>query len=91
MARQRYPAGQVVYVAPQSLSGPPTLDNFRIVRRYPVADRPDLYWVESLVDPSQRMVPANELSNASPGMAGQWRADCRDYAVILPVERAMAA
>lgn len=63
MTRQLYGTGRVVNVARHSLSGPSTSDRFVIVRRYPVANLPDLYWVRNLVDSTQRMVPVSELSS----------------------------
>ncbi len=71
MGKQLYASGQIVSVALQSLSGPSTLDKFRIVRRYPVANRPDIYWVQSLADPGQRMVSVSELSPAAQHAAGR--------------------
>lgn len=66
MGRLRYTAGQIVTVAPTSLSGPSTRDAFRVVRRYPISNRPDLYWLQSLADPSQRMTAGGELSCVAP-------------------------
>ncbi len=66
MDRQLFAPGQVVGVAPGSLSGPRTADQFRIVRRYPVKRRPAMYHVRSLADATERMVPEDELSAALP-------------------------
>ncbi len=74
MERQRYTAGQIVSVTPTSLSGPSTADKFRVVRRYPIPNLPDLYWLRSLADPSQRMVAAGELSSATPSQSMRLRA-----------------
>lgn len=70
MRRQLYATGQVVNVAGTSLTGPATRDDFRIVRRYQVDDRPDLYHVQSLVDPTERMVSERELTAAPANMTG---------------------
>ena len=66
MDRQLYAIGQIVGVAPRSLSGPRTNDHFRIVRRYLVRDRGAMYHVRSVVDRSQRMVPEDELAIVMP-------------------------
>ena len=66
MHRQLYAIGQIVSVALRSLSGPPTKDHFRIVRRYRGAHQSPLYHVRSVVDRGQRMVPEAELSLAMP-------------------------
>lgn len=89
-----YLAGQLVRVAGNSLSGPRTLDQFRIVRRYPVSGMPDLYRLKSIADPSERMVPVHELTMVLPFMAtvAERRTAVAAFAPAdLPVWRAEAA
>ena len=62
MDRQLYAPGQIVSVAPDSLSGPRTAGFFRVVRGYPVRGLARIYHVNSVRDRGQRMVPENELS-----------------------------
>jgi hypothetical protein len=69
MDRQLFATGQIVRVAEDSLSGPSTADDFKIVRRYRVTDLPDLYRIQSMADPSERMVPVGELSATIPSLA----------------------
>lgn len=66
MDRQLFATGQIVGVAPGSLSGPRTAGHYRVVRRYPVENRPAMYHVRSLADGDQRMVPEDELSATMP-------------------------
>ncbi len=66
MDRQLFAIGQIVTVGPLSLSGPRTVEHFRVVRRYPTGRLPALYHVRSLSGPGQRMVPEDELSGAVP-------------------------
>ena len=62
MDTQLFAAGQIVGVAVGSLSGPRTVDRYKIVRRYAVENRPVMYHIRSLVGGGQRMVPEDELT-----------------------------
>ncbi len=66
MDRQRFATGQIVGVAPGSLSGPRKADHYRVVRRHPTENRSATYYVRSLLDGSQRMAPEGELSAITP-------------------------
>jgi hypothetical protein len=66
MDRQLFATGQIVTVAPRSLSGPRTADHFRVVRRYPMGGKPAMYHICSLAGRAQRMVPEDELSGVMP-------------------------
>jgi hypothetical protein len=68
--RQLFTTGEVVNIARDSLSGPPTGREFRVVRRYPIAERPAMYHVSSRFDRDERMVPEGELSVAMPALFG---------------------
>lgn len=57
-----FAAGQFVRVGPASLSGPMSMDDFRVIHRYPGIGAPDFYRLQSLADPSERMVPAGEMT-----------------------------
>jgi hypothetical protein len=67
--KQLYAIGQIVGVAPRSLSGPRTRDHFQIVRRYLMRNRGPMYHVRSIVDCSQRMVPEDELAIVMPNFS----------------------
>lgn len=68
MDRQLYANGQIVSVALDSRSGPPTEDKFRIVRRHLIRNRAPMYHIRSLVDHGERMVPESELSVVMPSL-----------------------
>lgn len=61
-----YATGQLVHVDAASLSGPSTRDDFRVVRRYRASGVPDFYRLQSMMDRSERMVPAHELTTKVP-------------------------
>jgi hypothetical protein len=60
-------ADQIVTVATDSLSGPKSANEFRIVTRYPLNNRPAMYHVRCLVGRGQRMVPEGELAGVAEG------------------------
>ncbi len=61
-----YSNDQIVKVAGNSPSGPRTGGDFRVVGFYPMKDRPTLYRIRSLAGRGERVVPAGELTAASP-------------------------
>jgi hypothetical protein len=89
MDRQLFATGQVVAIAPGSLSGPSTGDRYKIVRRYPVENRRSMYHVRSLADGDQRMVPEDELAVVMP-TAHDWamsRKVLRLFPEVIPFAR----
>jgi len=69
MPMQHYGAGHRVLVSVFSLSGPATMGEFEILRRYPVESGEPMYSLRSIREPYERMVPENELMQFTPSPA----------------------
>jgi hypothetical protein len=61
MSMPNYSAGCHVRVSDASLSGPATMGEFEIMRRYPVEGGEPMYRLRSIRGRDERMVPGNEL------------------------------
>jgi hypothetical protein len=61
MSTNRFDLGSRICVSPDSLSGPATTNEFRIVDCYPVEGREPMYRLSSIHGRTERMVPESEL------------------------------
>ncbi len=86
MSGYEFSSGHIVVVAQDSLSGPPTVADFVVVRRYPVATGQDVYWIRGLAGPGQRMVMACDLGSAMPPSAGVSRFPSVNSGLAVPTD-----
>jgi hypothetical protein len=61
MTKQKFQIGQRVGVATSSLSGPTTMEPFRIINTYLVQGRERVYRLRQIDAPHERVVPEVEL------------------------------